>query len=111
VSATEEKIAWVREAAADRFDGLELNVYPSMNPVVVTDHPLTEAEALADRLTAPSGVRVGPDDLLESPHIFIASMEGFVDKFQMLRERLGISCIMVGAIDDLAPSVKRLAGS
>ncbi|MBA3959279.1 MAG: hypothetical protein H0X60_02625 [Chloroflexi bacterium] len=56
-------------------------------------------------------MRVGPDDLLESPHIFIASMEGFVDKFQMLRERLGISCIMVGAIDDLAPIVKRLAGS
>ncbi|MBA3796777.1 MAG: hypothetical protein H0X20_06070 [Chloroflexi bacterium] len=77
----------------------------------MTDHPLTEAEALADRLTASSGVRVGPDDVLESPHIFIASMDGFVDKFQMLRVRLAITCIMVGAIDDLAPIVKRLAGS
>ena len=28
LAATAEKIAWVREAAGDRFDDLELNVYP-----------------------------------------------------------------------------------
>ena len=49
IAATEEKIGWVREAAGDRFDELELNIYPSMSPIVVTDHARTEAEALADR--------------------------------------------------------------
>ena len=29
LAATEEKIGWVREAAGDRFDELEFNVYPS----------------------------------------------------------------------------------
>jgi probable F420-dependent oxidoreductase len=111
LAASAEKIAWIREAAGDRFDELEINVYPSLSPVVVTDHPLAEAEALADRLAAESDVRVGADVLLEAPNIFIASMDGFVDKFQMLRERLGISCIMVGGIDDLAPVVTRLAGT
>ena len=101
----------MREAAGDRFDELEINVYPSMNPVVVTDHPRAEAEVLADRLAAESGVRVDADALLEAPNIFIASMDGFVDRFQMLRERLSISCIMVGEIDDLAPVVQRLAGT
>ncbi len=34
-----------------------------------------------------------------------------VDKFVSLRERLGISSIMVGGIDELAPVVERLKGS
>ena len=29
VAATEEKLGWVRDAAGDRFDDLEINVYPS----------------------------------------------------------------------------------
>ena len=33
-AATEEKIDWVREAAGDRFDDLEFNVYPSAWPIV-----------------------------------------------------------------------------
>jgi probable F420-dependent oxidoreductase len=37
-AATEEKIRWVREAAGDRFEALELNTYPTGGPVVVTDN-------------------------------------------------------------------------
>ena len=43
VAATAEKIGWVREAAGDRFDELELNVYPSMTGISITDQPLREA--------------------------------------------------------------------
>jgi probable F420-dependent oxidoreductase len=111
VAATAEKIAWVREAAGDRFGELELNVYPSMTGISVTDHARREAEELADALHARSGVRVGAEELLESPHIFIGSVEGFVEKFTRLRDELGISSIMVGEVDDLLPVVGRLAGS
>src|SRR6476659_7527074 len=38
LAATEEKIAWAKQAAGDRADALEFNVYPSGSPVVVTDH-------------------------------------------------------------------------
>lgn len=42
-AATAEKIRWVREAAGDRFDQLELNTYPTGGPVLVTDNARAEA--------------------------------------------------------------------
>jgi hypothetical protein len=56
-------------------------------------------------------VRVSAEELLESPHIFIGTVDGFVDKFQRLRAELGISSIMVGEVGELAPVVERLAGT
>jgi alkanesulfonate monooxygenase SsuD/methylene tetrahydromethanopterin reductase-like flavin-dependent oxidoreductase (luciferase family) len=111
LEATAEKIGWVREAAGDRFDQLELNVYPTITDVSVTDHALAEAAEVADRVRSRTGVEVSPAELLESPHIFIGSLDGLTEKFQMLRERFGISSIMTGEIGELAPIVERLAGS
>jgi probable F420-dependent oxidoreductase len=111
IAATAEKIAGVREAAGERFDDLELNVYPSMTGISVTNHPRREAEELSNALHARSGVRVGAEELLESPHIFIGTVDGFVEKFQRLRAELGISSIMVGEVGELAPVVERLAGT
>lgn len=111
MAATEEKVAWVREAAGDRFDELELNIYPSMSPIVVTDHALAEARTLADRIRARSGHEIAPADLLQSPHIFIGSVEGLVEKLRALRERLGISNVMLGELGELDAVVERLAGT
>ena len=111
LAATEEKIGWVREAAGDRFDQLEFNVYPSQSQIIVTDNARSELVALAARLEERSGMPVSVDDLAESPHIFIGSIDSLVAKFQMLRERLGISSIMVGGVDELTPVVERLAGT
>jgi len=111
VEATAEKIGWVREAAGERFAALEINVYPSVSRIIVTDHARREAAALAGKLRARTGIDITEDELLESPHIFIASVDGFVAKFRELRERLGITSFMVGRIDELAPVVGRLAGS
>ena len=77
----------------------------------MTDHALAEAADVADRVRGRTGVDVTPAELLESPHIFIGSLDGLTQKFQMLRERFGISSIMTGAIDELAPIVERLAGT
>jgi probable F420-dependent oxidoreductase len=111
LAATEEKIGWVREAAGDRFGELELNVYPSGSPVVVTDHARQEVAKVRDTLRERTGQDISEDELLESPHVFIGSIEGLVEKFRMLRERLGISSLMLGEIDELAPVVERLAGT
>ncbi|HET8776365.1 MAG TPA: TIGR03621 family F420-dependent LLM class oxidoreductase [Candidatus Limnocylindria bacterium] len=110
-AATAEKIEWVREAAGDRFEQLELNVYPSMTAVSLTDHPRREAEELAERLTERSGVAISADEVLEAPHLFIGSVDGFVEKFTRLRAELGITSFMVGEVDELAPVVERLAGT
>jgi probable F420-dependent oxidoreductase len=110
-AAAVEKIEWVRAAAGDRFDSLEFNVYPSSSPVIITDHARAEATKVRDRLLKRTGYELTEDEILESPHVFIGSIDGLVAKIQDLRERLGISSFMTGEIDDLAPVVERLLGS
>jgi probable F420-dependent oxidoreductase len=108
---TREKIGWVREAAGDRFDELVLNVYPSMTGVSLTERPLAEAREVAASLGQRIGQDLKAEELLDSPHIFIGSVDDFVAKFTRLRAELGISSIMVGGVDELAPVVERLAGT
>jgi len=110
IAATEEKLAWVREAAGDRFDGLELNVYPTGTGPIITDAARKTAADVLDGIRARTGVDLSVDDYLESPHVFIGSVDGLVAKFAELRERLGISSFMTGDIETLAPVVERLSG-
>ena len=110
-AATAEKIGWVREAAGDRFADLTFNIYPSVWPVTVTDDVHAEARAVIDHLKGRTGIELTETEVRESPHLFIGSVDGFVEKFESLRERLGITSIMVGGVDELAPVVERLAGT
>jgi probable F420-dependent oxidoreductase len=108
-AATEEKIGWVREAAGDRFDELEFNVYPSAWPPTVTDDLQGEAGRVIASLRERTGMELTEREVLESPHLFIGSLARFEEKFVELRERLGISSIMVGELGPLDPVVERLA--
>jgi probable F420-dependent oxidoreductase len=108
---TEEKIGWVREAAGARFDKLEFNVYPTQWPIVVTNDLRGEARKVIDKMKSRTGVELTEDEVIAAPNIFIGSVDRLVEKFEELRERLGISSFMVGEIDELAPVVERLAGT
>ncbi len=110
-AATEEKLAWVREAAGDRFDSLTFNVYPSQWPITVTDDLRGEARKVIERMKERTGIELTEDEVIASPHVFIGSIERFVEKFEELRERLGISSFMVGSLEELGPVVERLAGT
>ncbi len=110
--ATREKVGWVRDAAGGRFDEIELNTYPSFRPASVTDDPKKAAGDLLQRLNKNAPVALTVDELLDSPHVFIGTVDQLVEKFTRLRDELGISNIMVGnGIDDFAPIVERLAGT
>lgn len=111
LAAAEEKLDWVRAAAGARFASLELNTYPTMGAVRLTDHARTEVATIADALQARTGYETAVDDLLESPHILLGSVDELVDKLRRLRARLGLSSFMVGQVNDLAPVVERLAGT
>jgi probable F420-dependent oxidoreductase len=111
VAAAAEKIEWVREAAGDRFDDLVFNVYPSTWPIVITDDPRAEARKVIDHLRGRNPVDLTEDEVLESPHLFIGTVDGLVEKLRLLRDRLGITSFMTGDIDELAPVVERLAGT
>jgi probable F420-dependent oxidoreductase len=111
LAATAEKVEWVRNAAGERFDQLELNTYGSIGPAHVTDDALTAARALAERLGGRYGVEVSAEDVLDSPHVFIGSVQQLVDKCLMLRERFGISYFLpLGDLTEFAPVVERLVG-
>jgi probable F420-dependent oxidoreductase len=110
-AATEEKIGWVRDAAGERFEDLVLNVYPSQWPVTITDDLRGEARKVIDRTRERTGYELTEREVIDSPHIFIGSVERFVEKFSELRERLGISSFMVGSLEELEPVVERLAGT
>ena len=110
-AAAEEKIGWVREAAGDRFDDLSFNVYPSGAPIIVTDDLRGEARKVIDRMKEGTGIELTEQEIIDSPHIFIGSIDRFVEKFSELRERLGINSFLVGSLDELGPVVERLAGT
>ena len=110
--ATVEKIGWIKEAAGERFDQLELNSYSSIWPHKITDDPLGEAAKHLDAVRArfPS-LSITPEQLVESPHAFVGSVDFIVEKFQRMRAELGISYFMLFDPDTLAPVVERLAGT
>ena len=110
IAATEEKLGWVREAAGERFESLEINVYPTGTPPIVTDSARKTAADVLDGIRARTGTDITVDEFLESPHVFIGSVDGLVAKFTELRDRLGISSFMTGDVETLAPVVERLAG-
>jgi probable F420-dependent oxidoreductase len=111
LAATREKIGWVRDAAGDRFDALEFNIYPSGWPAVITDDLHGEARKVIDRLKSRTGVELTEDQVIDSPHIFIGSVNRLVEKFLQLREELGISSILLGSLGELEPVLERLSGS
>lgn len=110
VAGTAEKIEWVRAVAGERFEGLRFNVYPSGVGVSVTDDALAEAREAAAFLAGRTAVDLTPEEILESPHIFIGSLAELEAKFVRQREQLGISSIFVGEMGPLDPIVERLAG-
>lgn len=109
--ATLEKLDWVRQAAGDRFDKLELNVLVSR--LAITGNPRQAAEELEARAASDTIRRgVTTELLLETPNALIGTVDGIVETLQMRRERYCISYIVV--IDEhmeaFAPIVARLNG-
>jgi probable F420-dependent oxidoreductase len=111
LAAAREKIDWVRAAAGERSEALEFNIYPSTWPVTVTDDLHGEARRVVDHLRSRTGVELTEDEVIDSPHLFIGSVDRLVEKFLQLREELGITSIMLGEIDELLPVLERLSGA
>lgn len=102
---TDEKVAWVREAAGARFEDLELQV--RVHLVVVTDDRSGVAEAFAPAFG------LTPGEAVATPHALVGSVEELCDDLLARRERWGISYVGIGvdALDAMAPVVARLRGT
>lgn len=103
-SCFDERVAWVREAAGDRFGALELhcNVFVCM----VGADPAGTAEALAPAFG------VDPLEALEVPMVIVGSVDHICDVLQQRRERFGFTYWVVPAAcaEAFAPVVARLTG-
>lgn len=99
----DEKIAWVRAGAGDRFESLEFNIL--LFGVEVGDRGAGTA-AIGERWGA------GPEAILESPHFLAGSVDEIVADLEVRRRRWGISYPVVPAerLEQFAPVVARLAG-
>jgi hypothetical protein len=101
----DEKVAWVREAAGERLDDLELNAWLSV--AEITDDTDTLAGMLA-------GVfETTPDNVLASPLALIGAEAEVADRLQERRERWGYSYTVVPGdrVREFAPLVAKLAGA
>lgn len=103
--ATDEKLGWVRSAAGDRFDQIEISILKFVT--VVTD----DRAAVAEKIGA--GMGMDAATLLASPHTLVGSVEQVAEELVTQRERWQGSYVTVqsDAIDAFAPVVAALAGT
>jgi len=105
-AALQEKLAWVREAAGERFPQLELNL--QIAGVAVTSDRISAAQAIAKA----QGIQVDPELFLSAPYVLIGTVEQIIERLYTLREHYGINYFVVPLtqMDELSPVVARLAG-
>ena len=103
-AATDQKLAWLREAAGPRFDDLEIQTL--LGFVHVTD----DAGGIAKAIAGSFGV--SEDDALLAPATLVGSRDGIAELLERRRERWQMSYIVVPieSTETLAPVVARLAG-
>ena len=103
--ATAEKIGWIRDAAGDRFDDIELELTAFV--ARITD----DAASFTAKLGGAMGLT--PEQAAGSPHFLVGSEDQIVERLQQLREEHGFSYIAFSGPSDQAmvPVVARLAGT
>lgn len=99
----DERIGWIRDAAGDRFDDIELQILCRFEQV--TDDRLGFATSIAPMFD------LTPEGALAMPIALVGTIDQMCDDLIARRERFGFSYIVVHELDALAPLVARLAGT
>ena len=116
--AIAEKIGWIRAAAGDRFDEIELSA--QLLECAVTDRPEEHLSDFADRIAMVTermgGARVDldQDELRRSPIVAIGSIDDVCEKLRQTRSDHGISYFAApidARADAIAPVIERLVGT
>ncbi len=105
-AAVERQLGWIREAAGERFDALELSLVPW---IVITAN---RQQATADYIQSRGWSGVSVADVLAMPSVFIGSEDEIVETMQERRVRYGFSYYVISdsEMGAVAPIVGRLAG-
>ena len=102
--AAAEKVGWVRAAAGDRFEGVELSMFLD---VTLSDDPERSLRELAAQLDRP------PERITRSVYRVVGSIDDVRRRILSVRDELGISyfCLRGPHVDELGPLVRELTGS
>ncbi len=103
--STRRKVAWVKEAAGERFDDLELNTLIGF--AMVTDDRDSIAEAMAPAFG------IEPSEALHVPLALLGTIDEMAEELEWRRAEYQISYYSVEADcwEALGPLVSRLAGT
>ncbi|MBV9293232.1 MAG: TIGR03621 family F420-dependent LLM class oxidoreductase [Frankiales bacterium] len=101
----DDRVRWVREAAGDRFDSLELQCHTSFAMVV------PNRQEIADGMAGMFGV--DPAVALQIPIVLVGTIDEICETLLERRERWGFTYWIVNgdAMEAFAPVVERLAGT
>jgi probable F420-dependent oxidoreductase len=100
----DERVAWVRQAAGDRFDSIEVQSLTFVVQVVANGAELIEQMA--------SGFGMTPQQAADTPAALIGSVDELVETLERRRDRWSMNYWVVheGDMEAFAPVVARLAG-
>ncbi|MFZ6004019.1 MAG: LLM class F420-dependent oxidoreductase [Actinomycetota bacterium] len=103
--STDRKIAWIRDAAGERFEAIELQA--RVHLAMVTD----DRDRVIEELAPAFGLT--PDEAAATPHALVGSVEQICDQLVERRERWGISYLGMSAdqLEPFAPVIAKLAGT
>jgi probable F420-dependent oxidoreductase len=103
-AAFDEKVAWVREAAGDRWGGIEMQCHCAFT--MVTDDRDSVLEPMAKAFGVPAA------EAIDIPLGLIGTVDQLCETLERRRERWGFSYWIVpdSAMDAFAPVVERLNG-
>jgi hypothetical protein len=103
-TATAEKIALIREAAGERFDRLEINLWLGDAGLVGGGNSLL--------MSMTAAARWAPTAIYGSPYVLYGTLRSTREQLLRRRDRLGISYYTVPsrAMESLAPLVQALSG-
>ena len=102
---TDRKVQWIRDAAGDRIDEIEIQ----MRFFITSVRP--DRMKLAEALAPTFGV--SPEEALESGAALVGTEDEIAEQLHRRREKWGLSYVVVGDdnVDEFAPIVAKLAGT
>jgi len=102
---TDRKVQWVRDAAGDRFDDIEIQM--RFFVAAITENRMQMAEAMAPSFG------VEPEAALEAGSALVGSENEVIEQLQRRREEWHLSYVVIGdeQVEQFAPVVAKLAGT
>jgi hypothetical protein len=98
-----QKVAWIREAAAERFQNLEINLF--IVDLALSDRLGDGVDRLARRFA------LSREQVMQTPYLLAGTVEHISEQLQKARQNFGISYLVVYEehMEQFAPIVAQLA--